>query len=154
VGFVDAAEAPEGGEELVVSTGAGGGDKAAHGERVDEGVVEMLIFEGLRSADVTFATDWLRGQTARRAYVFDETKSGGADAEEIGGAVLDEGFGIDGTDEMRVQVGTFGHAGKKGVELERTLLCGTEGLDGALLVRGRRWCMCNVPGREWLCCLR
>ncbi len=46
VGFVDAAEAGEGGEELVVAADAGGGDEAAHGEGVDEGVVELLVLEG------------------------------------------------------------------------------------------------------------
>ena len=44
--FVDATETGEGGEELVVAAGAGGGDEAAHGEGVDEGVVEFLILEG------------------------------------------------------------------------------------------------------------
>src|ERR1700678_611936 len=59
VRFIDVLEAAEGGEELVVATDAGAWDKAAHGERVDEGVVELLVFEGILGALVSFATDGL-----------------------------------------------------------------------------------------------
>ena len=45
VDLVDAAEAAEGGEELVVAADAGGRDEGAHGEGVDEGVVELLVLE-------------------------------------------------------------------------------------------------------------
>src|SRR5258708_2367876 len=62
MGDIDAGETAEGGEELVVATDAGAGHEAAHGEGVDEGIVELLILERVLGADVTFATDGLRGE--------------------------------------------------------------------------------------------
>ena len=112
VGLVDAAEAAEGGEELVVAADAGAGDEAAHGEGVDEGVVELLILEGALGADVAFATDGLRRNAPGGGGGFEEAHGLGIDAEEIGGGVLDEGFGVDGAGEMHVEVGALGHAGR------------------------------------------
>ena len=43
VALAQSAEAVKGGEELVVAAEAGRGDKAAHGEGVDEAVVEVLV---------------------------------------------------------------------------------------------------------------
>ena len=45
VGFVDAVHAVEGGEKLVVAVGAGGWHKGSHGNGIDHGVVQMLVFE-------------------------------------------------------------------------------------------------------------
>ena len=72
VGFVDAAEAVEGGEELIVAADAGAGDEAAHGEGVDEGVVELLVLEGICGADVAFAADGLRRKASRSGRGFEE----------------------------------------------------------------------------------
>ncbi len=96
VGPVDAAEAVEGREELVVTAGAGAGDKATHGEGVDEGVVELLIVEGALGADVAFAADRLRRDAPGGGFGFEKAHCLWIDAEEIGGGVPDEGFGIDG----------------------------------------------------------
>ena len=48
------------------------GTKAAHGEGVDEGVVELLVFEGVLGADVAFATDGLRRNAAGGGSGFEE----------------------------------------------------------------------------------
>ena len=133
--FIDATEASEGGEELVVTADAGAGDEAAHGEGVDEGVIEMLVFEGTLGADIALAADRLWRQAASGAYVFGKAECGGVDAEEIGSGILDEGFGIDCAGEMHVQVRSFGHADEEGVELERALSGNVESMNGALFMR-------------------
>ena len=142
VDLVDSMETVEGGEELVVTTGAGGGDEAAHGEGVDEGVVELLVLEGRRGGDVAFCADGLWGNAAGGADVFCEAEGGGVDAEMVGGGVGEEGFSVDGAAEVHVEVSSFGHAAKKCVEGERAggiRLCGVEGADGAALRRCGRW---------------
>jgi len=149
VRFIEAAEAIEGGEELVVATDAGAGDETAHGEGVDESVIEVLLLEGLVGTNIAFATDRLRRQAARGAIIFCEAEGGGVDAEQIGRSVFDEGFGIDGAGEMHVQVSAFGHAGEKGVELKRAAACDVEGTDGALLVRSDGGAMNDVPACAW-----
>src|SRR5947209_4455668 len=45
--LVNAAEATEGGEEVVVSADASAGNEAAHGKRIYKGVVEVLVLEGV-----------------------------------------------------------------------------------------------------------
>ena len=88
VDFVEAAETAEGGEELIVSADAGAGDKGAHGEGVDEGVVEMLIFEGVFGADIAFATDGLRRNTAGGADRLDEAMGFGSTQRRSAAASL------------------------------------------------------------------
>ncbi len=104
VRFIDAVEAVEGGEELIVAADASAGDEAAHGEGVDEGIVEFLILEGVFGADVALATDWLRRNASRGGLGFEETHGLGIDAEDIGGGIFDEGFGVDGAGEVHVEV--------------------------------------------------
>ena len=146
VGSIDAAEAAEGGEELVVTADAGAGHEAAHGEGVDESIVELLVFEGVLGADIAFATDGLRREAPGGGCGFEEAHRFGIDAEEIGGGVLDEGFGVDGAGEMHVKVGTLGHASEESGEFEWALPGGVEGADGALLARGCcRGCLCRGP---------
>src|SRR5665213_877611 len=74
VGFADTAEAIEGVEELIVRAGAGAGDEAAHGEGVDEFVVEMLVLEDAVGTDIAFTADGLRRNTARRGFGLEETE--------------------------------------------------------------------------------
>ncbi len=50
--FVCAVKSVERVEEMVVACRAGGGNKTAHRERVDQLVIEMLIFVGLGGGDV------------------------------------------------------------------------------------------------------
>ena len=133
----DAAETAKGGEELVVPTDAGARDEGAHGEAVDEGVIEMLRVrrrgKGVRGADVTFAADGLGRDVAGGADVFDEAEGARVDAEEVGAGIGEKGLGIDGAAEVHVEVRAFGHPDEKGVELERALPGEVEGTDGALL---------------------
>ncbi len=60
-----------------------------------------------------------------------------------GDGVGDEGLGVDGSAEMHVEVGAFGHVDQEGMERERAGgvgLCGVEGAHGAgfLCGGGRR----------------
>jgi hypothetical protein len=113
VGLFEAAEALKGSEELVVAADAGGGDEAAHGEGVDEGVVELLVLEGVGGGDGSFATDGRRGQAARGGL--DQAEFDGIDAEVVGGGVPEEGLGIDCAGEMHVEIGALGHLLQEGV---------------------------------------
>jgi hypothetical protein len=137
VRFIDAAEAAEGGEELVVAADAGAGDKAAHGKGIDEGVVELLVLEAVLGADVAVATDRLRRKASGSSFGFEETHRLGIDTEEVGGGVFDEGFSIDGAGEVHVKVGALWHAGEESREFKWALFRGVEGADGTLLARSR-----------------
>jgi len=149
VRLTNGVEAAEGGEELIVAADAGARDEAAHGEGVNEGVVEFLILEGAVGTDVTFATDWLRREASSGGCGFEEAVILGIDAETVCGSILDKGLGVYGAGEMHVKVSAFGHAGEECVQFERTKPGGFEGADGVLFLRGcrgsgvRRW----VSGR-------
>ena len=131
VAFVGTAEARERGEELIVAADTGSWDEAAHGEGVDEGVVEFLIFEGGGGGDVAFCADGLWRDAAGGADIFCEAEGCGVDAEMVGGGVGDEGLGVDGATEMAVEISALGHAREEGMEFERVGFCGVEGADGA-----------------------
>jgi len=133
--FIEAAKTVEGGEELIVSADARAGHKGAHGESIDESIVELLVFEGVLGANIAFTTDGLRWDASGGGLWFEEAVRGGVDAEDICSAILDEGLSIDRAREMHVQVCSFWHAGEEGVELEWTFSCGVESFDGALFAR-------------------
>ena len=61
---------------------------------------------------------------ARREAGFGEGEFDGVHAEAVFGGILEEGFGVDGTGEMHVEIRAFGHALKPGMELERAGLAG------------------------------
>jgi len=132
VGFIEAAEAGEGGEELVVTADAGAGDEAAHGEGVDESVVEFLILEDAVGAGAAFTADGLGRDAPGDGVGLEEGVGVEVDAEAIDGGLLEEGFGVDGSGEVHVEVGALRHFGEEGVELEGGFAGGIEGCDGAL----------------------
>ncbi len=136
---LEAAEAGEGGEELVVAVDAFGGDEGAHGEAVDEVVVEGLVVEGGGGGDFAFGAvvglvvlgldeaDGVLAFGCRRRAAID-----GGDAEAFARGFGDEGFGVDGAGEMHVQVGALGEGLEEGVEFAGAELCGgVEGAGGA-----------------------
>src|ERR1700722_7866057 len=141
--FIEAAKTVEGGEELIVSADARAGHKGAHGEGIDESIVELLVFEGVLGANIAFTTDGLRRDASGGGIWFKEAVRSGVDAEDICSAILDEGLSIDRAREMHVQVCALWHASKKGVELEWAFPCGVESLDGSLFARrdGRGGCL-------------
>ena len=94
----------------------------------------MLVGEGAVGANVTLGADGLRRQTTRCADVFCETESCRIDAKEVRGGILEEGFCVDGSSEVHVEVGAFGHAGEKSTKLQRVLLRGAESAGGALFL--------------------
>ena len=150
VRFAGDVEAGERGEELVVSTDTGAGDEAAHGEGVDESVVELLILEGIVGALVAFAADGLGREASSGGLGFKEAHGFGIDAEAVGCAILDEGFGVDCAGEMHVKISPLGHAGEEGIQFEWTLFGVIEGSDGMALAcgQGRGGDLCWVVRRR------
>ncbi len=111
VRFVEPAKAAEGGEELVVLAPTGRGDKAAHGERVDELVVERLV-GGSEIAGELLRRDQGFSATGRLG----EAEAGRVDAQAVFGGVADEGLGVDRAGEMDVQVGALGKIAEKSAQ--------------------------------------
>src|SRR5262249_32974675 len=107
--MIGTAKSGEGVEELVVSSDAGRGNEATHGERIDERVVEMLIFKSLRGGNFAIAAGGLRTIAVRGGFQFDEGMSGNVDAETIFRAGTNPGFGVDRAAEVDVEVRAFGH---------------------------------------------
>jgi hypothetical protein len=151
MGLMETAEAIEGSEELIVSADAGAGNEGAHGEGIDESVVELLVFESVLGTKIAFTTDGLGRDASGGGVWFKEAVRGGIDTEKIGGAVLDEGLSIDRASEMHVQICALRHTSEKGVELEWALLCSVESFDGALLARrgGSGCCPRSSWCRQW-----
>ena len=118
VAVIDAVEFIERVEEMIVAAGAGGGNEAAHRERVDECVVEMLILVGLRGGDVAGFTR--RAFGALDGFVFGLGKGERAwiDAELIFGGGANPGLGVDGTAEVTVEVGALGQIDEEGCKFE------------------------------------
>ena len=130
---IGAAEFVERVEEVIVAARAGDGNEAAHGERIDQFIVKMLIFKGLGGGDIAGFARGTFGGVVGFVFGFGEGERGGIDAELIFGGGANKGFGIDGAGEVTVQVGAFGHVGEEEFEFEGV---GAGGFEGA---RGRQF---------------
>lgn len=115
-----AAKFGKGVEEMVVAGDARRREKAAHGEGVDQGVVEMLVVKGSGGGKFAFAACGLLVGVSG-GLRFGKGKFCGIDAELVFGSGANPGFGINGAAEVVVQVGAFGHAEKKVAKLEGIL---------------------------------
>ena len=128
---LEATEAFEGGEELVVSAPAGSGNKAAHGNGVDELVIEILI--GVVLHLIEASCRHLRS-IAGRSH---EAERGRIHAQSIFGGIANEGFRIDRAGEMHVKVSAFGELMQKRINGGRSLPHGFfVGVGGAGFGRG------------------
>jgi len=114
VTVAEAVKFSEGGEELVVSTEAGGGEIAAHGDGIDEPVVEIL----LRGSE--YAVEVGGGNEGRGAGGRCEAEFFGIDAETVFSGVANKGFSIDGSAEVNMEVGALGELVEEGMESKRT----------------------------------
>ncbi len=115
VALMDAAEAVEGVKKLIVSANPGGRNEVAHGECVDQRVIEMLVFQSIAHGNCARSTCrlWL-----------EEGHGRGGDAEIVFHSILNECFRVDSAAaEVQVQVAALGHALQKVAELQRVLLC-------------------------------
>ena len=128
---LQAAEAIEGGEELVVTIDAFRGNEDAHGEAVDEVVVESLVLESRGSGDFSrIAVVGLVAKGLDEADGILALGSGGSsvldrgDAESFASCFCDEGLSIDRAGKMHVKVGALGERLEEGIELARAHLCG------------------------------
>jgi hypothetical protein len=123
--FVGGAELVEGGEEVVVAAFAGGGDEVAHGEGVDGAVVVMLVSGEFRGGGVVGIAGRRLAGGRRFGGVgsgrisgsgCDEFRGGTFVAEAVGSGDGEEMFGVDGSAEVDVEVGAFGHADEEVTE--------------------------------------
>ena len=131
MGGFEAGKPGEGGEELVVAAEAWHGDEAAQGEGVDEAVVEILRGWG----DVSGKGGG--GNELCAAGGLGEFEGDGVDAEAVLGGVAEEGFSVDGSGEVDVEVGAFGDVDEEGAEGERALvLVAEEGAGGSGFLLG------------------
>ena len=128
----------EGVEEMIVGADAGGGHETAHGECVNERVVEMLIRSGESRGDIAVAADGLRREAVGHGTRLEEGVRGEVHAEIVFGAGANPGFGVDRAGEMVVQVRALGHAGEKRVEVQRIGASKIERMRGAIFRGGRR----------------
>jgi hypothetical protein len=131
-------EARKGSEELIVAADSRAGNEAAHGERVDHGVVERLIGKGVHRALVAFAADRLGREAARRRVRLEETARRRIEAESFGYRILNKGLSVDRPGEVHVQVGALRHLDQEGVESDWAGTRSIEGADGTLLGWRRR----------------
>lgn len=109
-------EVIEGGKEVVVSAVTGFGHEGAHGEGVDQLVVERLMFEQRRRTDRAGGA-WLSSKGNAMAGEVERLR---IDADVVQGGIAQKGLRVDCACEMTVQITTLGHALKKRVKRERT----------------------------------
>ena len=109
------AKAVEGGKKLVVPAEAGRGHKAAHGEGVDQPVVEILVGRKLspESARCRYQLPlaWRLGKVQRHRV----------HAQPVLAGVADKGLGIHRAGKMNVQVGALGKLVQKRAQRQRPL---------------------------------
>src|SRR5271155_6260283 len=72
-------------EEMIVAADAGRWDETAHGECVNERVIEMLILIGMSRGDVAVAAYRLRRETVRHGARLGERKRDEGHAEIVFG---------------------------------------------------------------------
>src|SRR5215469_7702835 len=73
VAQIDGEKFREAVKEVIVGAGAGGWNKGAHRERVDERIVEVLIFESARNWRVSFAANGMRRDAASHRRCFEKS---------------------------------------------------------------------------------
>ena len=100
----------EGVEEVVVAAHPCGRHETAHGESVNQRVVEMLIRKGLSRGDISVAANGVRREAIRHGARLEKGVRGEFHAEVVFGAGANPGFGVDRAAEMVVQVRALGHA--------------------------------------------
>ena len=110
VAGIGAAEFREGSEEMVMPGHALGRDEAAHGEGIDQGIVEVLVLGDFGGGNIARLADRLgRGSRLDRLRL-GERLGGLIDAETVFTPDADERLGVDGAVQMIVQVGALRHA--------------------------------------------
>jgi hypothetical protein len=114
---------------MVVPVDARRGNEAAHGKRVDQRVVEILIGEGLRGGHLARAAVGLGRHQSMACKVH---------AKAVFRGVAKESLGVDSAGQMVVQVRAFGHPREKRFEVERIRARGFIRAGRALLGSSRR----------------
>ena len=125
----------EGREELVMSAEACERHEAAHGEAVDQIVIQLLIGQRGGGGDGSRrACRKLRSSPSQAGWL-DEAHGRGGDAKLVLCAVCDEGLRVDGAAQVHMQVGSLGHVHQESMQVERVRARGVEGADGAVFRR-------------------
>ena len=117
--FVGSTEVVEGGKELIMTAYPGGWDEGTHGERVYEGVVELLVFEELSSGNLSFGADGERRLCLAYAGIRGQSVLDWIDAELVVDSIFDDGLGVDRARQMHVEIGAFRHLLQECVQRQR-----------------------------------
>ena len=125
------AEASEGVKEVIVAGFACGGDKGAHGESVDEFVVEVLIGGDRRGGR-------LAGRAIGFVMLVVDAELSGIHAVMVFASFAQKGLGVDRTAEVAVEVGPFWHAVEEGAESGGAFAAGFVKSMGGAKLGGRR----------------
>jgi hypothetical protein len=122
--LVQPREAGESGEELVVTAEAGSGHKAAHGEGVDEPVVEILVGLSHIPGELGRRNQVLVARLLHRLLIRCESEPEcfWVNTEALLARIADKSLRIDRAGKVDVQVGALGKASQKGVQTQRPAL--------------------------------
>ena len=131
---LEAAPARKSGKELVVPAPLRNGNKAAHGKRVDQLVIDSLVRGSHVPGEVAG-----RDQLAAAGRL-GKTERDRVDADAVLGRFANKRLCIHRAREMDVQIGAFGKVGKKGAQRFRSLMeAGLHDMVGARLGTGGTW---------------
>ena len=129
--WIDAAELCESPEEMVMRRHALRGDEAAHGKRVNQCIVEMLVLSGLRSGNGAHLA--YRRLIARRLRLrlVNELPTGSTQRLSSTASPMKR-LGKNGAVQMIVEVGAFRHALEEDAQRQRIAADGIQLLGRAL----------------------
>jgi hypothetical protein len=117
---------------MVMPGDALGGDEAAHGKGVDQGVVEVLVLGDVGGGNVARFAHRLRLRPSVDRLRFGKRFCRLVHAETVFGTGADESLGVHSAVQMVVQVGALGHAHQEFTQSKRVFTHPLQLLRGAL----------------------
>ncbi len=108
----------KGAEKLIVSGDSGRRDEAAHGERVDQVVVEVLVLENIRGGNSANSAGRRLLPIAGRENRLCSLDRRGLDAQAVFCGGANPGFRVHGAAQMIVQISAFRHFEKQVAQIE------------------------------------
>src|SRR5258708_8313345 len=124
---------PKGIEKVIVCGNSGKRDKAAHGEGINQRVVEVLVRESACSSNSASFTGYSLRRARRGRHGFHEGDFCKVHAEAVFRPRADKRLRIDSAAQVIVQISALRHGPQKHPQLERISTRCVEGLGSALL---------------------